>query len=178
MLEAPLPPPPPAQPERIANPTIDIYILNMRGRPLTKSNIYSSYNLYTYLVLVLLFGCGYTPKTLENKVEIININSINLQTSEFMFKKLQVAADFDRLPRELESHKNQIGQFDFYLAQSPTQNSGGFMFQEMQNSDPLAVCLKKPGPLSKVTTALTNPIALVKTQKGQILDMRLRYCNQ
>jgi hypothetical protein len=150
----------------------------MRGDPLTKSIIYIFYNLYTFLMLALLFGCGYTPTTLENRVAIININSTNLITSDFMFKKLQEAADFERLPSELKSHKNQIGQFDFYLAQSPTQNSGGFMFQEMQNSDPLAVCLKKPERLSKVTTALTNPIALVKIQKGQIVDMRLRYCNQ
>jgi hypothetical protein len=149
----------------------------MRGRPLTKSNIYSSYNRYIYLVLFLLLGCWYTPTTLENRVEIINTNSTNLLTSELIFKKLQEAADFERLPSELKSHKNQIGQFDFYLAQSPSQNSGGFMFQEMQNSDPLAVCLKKPEPLSKVTTAMTNPIALVKIQKGQIVDMRLRYCN-
>ena len=95
-----------------------------------------------------------------------------------MLKKLMEVADFEQLPRELESHKSQIGQFDFYLAQSPTQNSGGFMFQEIQNSDPLAVCLKKPEPLSKVTTALTNPNALVKVKKGQIVEMRLRYCNQ
>ena len=144
---------------------------------MTKSNIYSSYNRYIYLVLFLLLGCWYTPTTLENRVEIINTNSTNLLTSELIFKKLQEAADFERLPSELKSHKNQIGQFDFYLAQSPSQNSGGFMFQEMQNSDPLAVCLKKPEPLSKVTTAMTNPIALVKIQKGQIVDMRLRYCN-
>jgi hypothetical protein len=149
----------------------------MREYPLTKSLIYSSYNRYIYLVLLLLLGCGYTPTTLENRVEIINANSTNLLTSELIFKKLQEAADFERLPSELKSHKNQIGQFDFYLAQSPSQNSGGFMFQEMQNSDPLAVCLKKPEPLSKVTTAMTNPIALVKIQKGQIVDMRLRYCN-
>lgn len=144
---------------------------------MTKSLIYSFYNRYIYLVLLLLLGCGYTPTTLENRVEIINANSTNLLTSELIFKKLQEAADFERLPSELKSHKNQIGQFDFYLAQSPSQNSGGFMFQEMQNSDPLAVCLKKPEPLSKVTTAMTNPIALVKIQKGQIVDMRLRYCN-
>ena len=145
---------------------------------MTKTAAYSSYNRYIYLVLFLLLGCGYTPTTLENRVEIINTNSTNLLTSELIFKKLQEAADFERLPSELKSHKNQIGQFDFYLAQSPSQNSGGFMFQEMQNSDPLVVCLKKPERLSKVTTALTNPIALVKTQKGQIVDMRLRYCNQ
>ena len=145
---------------------------------MTKSIIYIFYNLYTFLMLALLFGCVYTPATPENRVAIININSTNLITSDFMFKKLQEAADFERLPSELKSHKNQRGQFDFYLAQSPTQNSGGFIFQEMQNSDPLVVCLKKPERLSKVTTALTNPIALVKTQKGQIVDMRLRYCNQ
>jgi hypothetical protein len=149
----------------------------MRGDPLTKTAIYSSYNRFIYLVLLLLLGCGYTPTTLENRAEIININSTNLLTSELIFKKLQEVADFERLPSELKSYKNQIGQFDFYLAQSPSQNSGGFMFQEMQNSDPLEVCLKKPEPLSKVTTAMTNPIALVKIQKGQIVDMRLRYCN-
>ena len=144
---------------------------------MTKTAIYSSYNRFIYLVLLLLLGCGYTPTTLENRAEIININSTNLLTSELIFKKLQEVADFERLPSELKSYKNQIGQFDFYLAQSPSQNSGGFMFQEMQNSDPLEVCLKKPEPLSKVTTAMTNPIALVKIQKGQIVDMRLRYCN-
>jgi len=149
----------------------------MRGDPLTKTAIYSFYNRYIYLVLLPLLGCGYTPTTLENRVEIININSTNLLTSGLVFKKLQEVADFEGLPSELKSYKKQIGQFDFYLAQSPSQNSGGFMFQEMQNSDPLEVCLKKPEPLSKVTTAMTNPIALVKIQKGQIVDMRLRYCN-
>ena len=144
-------------------------------RPLSKSTIYI---IYTFLILMPLFGCGYTLTSSENRIEIINTNSTNLIASDFMFKKFQEAADFDQLPRELESHKNKIGQFDFYLAQSPTQNSGGFMFQEIQNSNPIAVCLKKPEPLSKVTTALTNPTALVKVQKGQIVDMRLRYCNQ
>jgi hypothetical protein len=150
----------------------------MRTLSMTKSIIYIFYKFNTYLIIILLFSCGYTLAKLEDRVEIINISSTNLITSDFMLKKLMEVADFEQLPRELESHKSQIGQFDFYLAQSPTQNSGGFMFQEIQNSDPLAVCLKKPEPLSKVTTALTNPNALVKVKKGQIVEMRLRYCNQ
>jgi hypothetical protein len=69
-----------------------------------------------------------------------------------------------------------MGQFDFYLAQSPTQSSGGFVFQVVQNSDPLVICLKKPDPLSSVTAALTNPIAIVKVPKGLSMTTILGYC--
>jgi formylglycine-generating enzyme required for sulfatase activity len=64
----------------------------MGGDPLRKSAIYSSYNHYIYLALLLLFGCGNTPTTLENRVEIINTNSTNLLTSELKFKKLHETA--------------------------------------------------------------------------------------
>jgi hypothetical protein len=170
------PPPPPAQPERIANPTIDIYILNMRGRPLTKSNIYSSYNRYIYLVLLLLLGCGYTLIKPANAIEIFNGNSVNQVSREFKLTKLKDMASFDQLPKELASYQIQIDQFDFYLAQSPTQSSGGFVFQLVQNSYPAVICLKKPDPLSSVLAALTNPIAIVKVPKGLSIEMTLGYC--
>ena len=133
----------------------------------------------TYLLLLLvLFGCGNTLVNQVNKPEVINGNSITQITSGFKLTKIQSSFDFDQLPRELSSYKTQMEQFDFYLAQSPTQSSGGFAFQIIQNSDPLDVCLKKPAPLSKELTVLTNPIALIKVTKGFNVKMALGFCER
>lgn len=144
---------------------------------MNKLNIYG-FNIHALLVLLLLVGCGNTPIKPGNAIEIINRNSVTLIASEFKLTKLKGVADFDQLPKELAHYKNQMGHFDFYLAQSPTQNSGGFVFEAVQNSDPLVICLKKPGAGSIVTTALANPISLVMIQKGLIVEMRISYCDQ
>ncbi len=128
------------------------------------------------LVFLFLFGCGNTLVEKKNIVEIINKNSVTLRTSEFKLTKLKDRVSFDQLPKELASYQTQIEQFDFYLAQASTQSSGGFVFQVVQNSDPIVVCLKKPDPLSSVTAALTNPIAIIKVPKGLSMTMALGYC--
>jgi hypothetical protein len=141
-----------------------------------KLNTYSFNRLQYVLVFLLLFGCGNTPIKPANVIEIFNGNSVNQISREFKLTKLKDRASFDQLPKELASYQIQIDQFDFYLAQSPTQSSGGFVFQVVQNSDPLVICLKKPDPLSSVTAALTNPIAIVKVPKGLSMTTILGYC--
>jgi hypothetical protein len=171
------PPPPPAQPERIANPKIEIYILNMlKGPIMIKLNTYSFNKINLILVFLLLVGCGNTLTKPTNAIEILNGNSVNKISREFKLTKLKDRASFDQLPKELASYQTQMEQFDFYLAQSPTQNSGGFVFQLVQNSDPVLICLKKPDPLSSVLAALSNPIAIVKVKKGLSMEMTLGYC--
>jgi hypothetical protein len=134
---------------------------------------------HTYLLLLLvLFGCGNTLVNQANTPEVINGNSVSRVTSEFKLIKIKSASDFDQLPRELSSYKTQMGQFDFYLAQSPTQSSGGFFFEFIQKTDPLIICLKKPSPLSAVTSALSNPIALIKVTKGFNVKMDLSFCER
>jgi len=141
-----------------------------------KLNTYSSNKINLILVFLLLFGCGNTPIKPANVIEIFNGNSVNQISREFKLTKLKDRASFDQLPKELTSYQTQMEQFDFYLAQSPTQNSGGFIFQLMQNSDPAIICLKKPDPLSSVLAALTNPIAIVRVPKGLSIEMTLGYC--
>ena len=141
-----------------------------------KLNTYSFNKINLILVCLLLFGCGNTLIKPANAIEVFNINSVNQISREFKLTKLKDRASFDQLPKELASYQIQIDQFDFYLAQSPTQNSGGFVFQTIQNSEPLAVCLKKPEALSKTITAMTNPIAIVKVPKGLSIEMTLGYC--
>jgi hypothetical protein len=110
--------------------------------------------------------------------EVVNGNSVLRVTSEFKLTKIQEKSVFDQLPKEFEKYKNQLGQFDFYLAQSPTQNSGGFVFQVMQNSAPAAICLKRPAPFSIAGTVLSNPIALIKVTKGFNVKMDLGFCER
>lgn len=69
-----------------------------------------------------------------------------------------------------------MNEFDYYLAQSPTQNTGGYIFEVIQNSNPLKICLKKPDQFSATTAVLTNSIALIKVRKETALDMTLSYC--
>jgi hypothetical protein len=130
------------------------------------------------LLLLVLFGCGNTLVNEANTPEVINGNSVSRVTSEFKLTTIKSVSEFDQLPRELSRFKTQIGQFDFYLAQSPTQSSGGFIFQIIKNSNPLRICLKKPEPLSAVTAALTNPIALIKVSKGVNVKMDLSFCER
>ena len=138
-----------------------------------------SFKYYIYLLLLLvIFGCGNTLVNQINTPEVVNGNSVSRVTSEFKLTKIKSVSDFDQLPRELSSFKTQIGQFDFYLSQAPTQNSGGFAFQTIKNSDPLVVCLKKPAPLSKELAVLTNPIALIKVSKGLNVKMDLSFCER
>lgn len=134
------------------------------------------FNIYWFLTFLLLIGCGNTLSNSGNKLEVLNGNSTSVVTKEFKLIKLQKTADFDKLPKEFERYKNEITQFDFYLVQSPTQNSGGYIFQLVQNSNPLIICLKKPDPLASVTAALTNPIALVKVKQGTVMGLSLGYC--
>ncbi len=140
-----------------------------------KINTYT-FNIYWFLTFLLLIGCGNTLSNSGNKLEVLNGNSTSVVTKEFKLIKLQKTADFDKLPKEFERYKNEITQFDFYLVQSPTQNSGGYIFQLVQNSNPLIICLKKPDPLASVTAALTNPIALVKVKQGTVMGLSLGYC--
>ena len=135
-----------------------------------------TFNIYWFLTFLLLIGCGNTLSNSGNKLEVLNGNSTSVVTKEFKLIKLQKTADFDKLPKEFERYKNEITQFDFYLVQSPTQNSGGYIFQLVQNSNPLVICLKKPDPLASVTAALTNPIALVKVKQGTVMELSLGYC--
>ncbi len=140
-----------------------------------KINTYT-FNIYWFLIFLSLIGCGNTLSNSGNKLEVLNGNSTSVVTKEFKLIKLQKTADFDKLPKEFERYKNEITQFDFYLVQSPTQNSGGYIFQLVQNSNPLIICLKKPDPLASVTAALTNPIALVKVKQGTVMGLSLGYC--
>jgi len=136
-----------------------------------------TFNIYWFLIFLSLIGCGNTLSNSGNKLEVLNGNSTSVVTKEFKLTKLQKTADFDKLPKEFERYKNEITQFNFYLVQSPTQNYGGYIFQLVQNSNPLVICLKKPDPLASVTSALTNPIAIVKVPKGLNIQMTLGYCN-
>ena len=145
---------------------------------IVKKNKGNFYNVTSLLAILLLFGCGNTLKNTENTIQLINGNSVTTTTNEFKLTKLKDAAQFDDLPKELANSKSQMKKFDFYLAQSPTQNSGGFVFQSIQNSNPLKVCLKKPDQFSATTLALSNPIALIRVKKEMILEMRLGYCDQ
>lgn len=148
----------------------------MRNFIIAKTEDHKVTTIFVYLIVLSLFGCGNTLIEKKNIVEIINKNSVTLRTGEFKLTKLQDRVSFDQLPKELASYQTQIGQFDFYLAQAPTQSSGGFVFQVVQNSDPIVVCLKKPDPLSGVTAALTNPIAIIKVPKGLSMTMAIGYC--
>jgi hypothetical protein len=139
-------------------------------------NAYSFNKITQVLALVILFGCGNTLINPTDSLEIINQNSSTLIVNEFKLTKIQEESDFDRLPKGLASYKNQMNQFDFYFAQSPTQGSGGFVFEGAQNSGVLIICLKKPAPLAIVAAVLSNPIALVKVKKGLDVDMNLNYC--
>ena len=150
--------------------------MHTRNSKMVKLNIYIFYNIYSFLIILLLFGCGNTLVKQKDIVEIVNKDSVTLITGEFKLTELKDRASFDQLPKELASYQTQMEQFDFYLAQSPTQNSGGFVFQLVQNSDPVIICLKKPDPLSSVLAALSNPIAIVKVKKGLSMDMTLGYC--
>ena len=143
---------------------------------MVKLNTYIFYNIYSFLIILLLFGCGNTLVKQKDIVEIVNKDSVTLITGKFKLTELKDRASFDQLPKELASYQTQMEQFDFYLAQSPTQNSGGFVFQLVQNSDPIVICLKKPDPLASVLAALTNPIAIVRVPKGLSIEMTLGYC--
>jgi hypothetical protein len=134
---------------------------------------------YTYILLVLLlFGCGNTPINPANTPEVINKNSITRITDEFRLTKLQSAADFDGLPKELGNYKTEIEQFDFYFAQSPTQSSGGFIFEAVEKKGLLLICLKRPAPFAIVGAVLSNPIALIKVTKGLNVKMDLSFCER
>lgn len=143
---------------------------------MNKINIYKFNHIYFFLIFFLLNGCGNTPTNTSMQFEIFNGNSTSVVTKEFQLTKLQKPADFDKLPKEFERYKNEIAEFDFYLAQSPTQNSGGYIFQLVQNFNPMVICLKKPNPSTSVTAALTNPIALVKVKRGTVMELILGYC--
>ena len=134
-------------------------------------------NICYFLILSLVIGCGNTLSLSRNELKVFNGDSTSLVSGEFKLTRLQKAADFDRLPMEFQRYKYEISQFDFYLAQSPTQNSGGFTFKVEQKSDPLIICLEKPKPLTAVTAALSNPIALIRVEKDIKVEMTTNYCN-
>ncbi len=143
---------------------------------MVKTNVYRFNNIFAFFLLLLLFGCGNTLSKSEKMVEVLNKNSV-IEVKEFKFTKLQNIVAFDGLPEEFAVYKNQMERFDFYLAQSPTQHSGGFNFEVVQNSNPLMFCLRKPSPMSIVTASLTNPIALIKVSKNYPVKSTLSYCD-
>lgn len=144
---------------------------------MTKSKAYTFHNIFVFLILLSLFGCGNTRIKPSQEVEIISGNSVNAVVKEFKLTRLLKVSDFEGLPNEFNRFKNQLNQFDFYYAQAPTQKSGGFVFEVISNPRGLVICLKKPDPLSSVTTALTNPIALIQVKRGLIVNAQINYCN-
>ncbi|QWD76877.1 hypothetical protein ICV32_04295 [Polynucleobacter sp. MWH-UH24A] len=140
-----------------------------------KINTYT-FNIYWFLIFLSLIGCGNTLSLSGNELKVFNGDSTLLISEEFKLTRLQKAADFDGLPMEFQRYKHEISQFDFYLAQSPTQNSGGFIFEVVETSNTLVVCLKKPDPLTSVTAAMSNPIALIRTRKGINVELKINNC--
>ena len=140
-----------------------------------KINTYT-FNIYWFLIFLSLIGCGNTLSNSGNKLEVLNGNSTSVVTKEFKLIKLQKTADFDKLPREFERYKNEITQFDFYLVQSPTQNSGLYHFIAVEGNNSIKICLKKPDSLAISLGVVTNPIALVITKKGLVVEDDLGYC--
>lgn len=136
---------------------------------------YRIHNSIIFSIFLLFFGCGFTPIN-SNNIEVINRNSVSLVSEVFRLTKIEDASDFGRLPREFQNYKNQIKKFDFYFAQSPTQNSGGFTFIAEIGLEKLIICLKKPDPQSGTTSSLTNPIALIKVKKGLNVETRINFC--
>ena len=143
---------------------------------MTTSKTYSFNNIFVFSVFLSLFGCGNTLDKNDFAAQIFNGNSANQVVTRFQLTKLHDVADFDRLPKNFMEYKNQLLQFDFYLAQSPTQPSGGFIFETSPNTNPLIICLKKPSPMSMTTSALTNPIALIRVKKGLAVSSQINYC--
>lgn len=144
---------------------------------MTKSKAYSSNNIFAFLIFLSLFGCGNTLSKEDEPVKISNGNSANQTVKKFKLTKFQEINDFAQLPKNLINYQIQMSKFDFYLAQSPTQSSGGFIFEISPNTNPLIVCLRRPGSMTIVTTALTNPIALIRVEKGLAVSSEINYCN-
>ncbi len=143
---------------------------------MTKSKAYSFNNIFVFLIFLSLFGCGNTLSKSDQEIEILTGNSATVRVNEFTLSKLVNKSDFANLPREFTSYANPTSHFDFYFAQSPMQTSGGYIFKVIRQSEKLTICLKRPDPLSAVTTSLTNPIALIKVKKNIAVEMNLDYC--
>lgn len=143
---------------------------------MVKFNIYNFYNLSIFLLPLLLSGCGKTLINPTSSIEIINENSLLLTVKDFRLTKLHNEVDFDLLPKGLSQYKKQLGKYDFYYAQSPTQGSAGFAFEIVQKSGIFAICLRKPAPSKIVAAVLSNPVALVIAKKGLVVEDNLGYC--
>lgn len=141
-----------------------------------KINTYTFNNICYFLIFLLLVGCGNTPTISDKQFKIFNANSTSLIVRNFKLTKLQKVTDFEKLPKEFDSFKHQINQFDLFLAQSPTQNSGLYHFIAVEGNNSIKICLKKPEPLAISLGVVTNPIALVITKKGLIVEDDLGYC--
>ena len=143
---------------------------------MVKFNISYFYNLSIFLLLLILFGCGYTPIIVNNKVEIINGNSTTSTVSKFNVTPITKTDKFDNFPKSFLYYKNQIDVFDFYLAESPTQGTSGYTFTIIEGSYPVKICLMTPAPFDIVATVLTNPVGLIKAPKGTKIQMAIDYC--
>ena len=129
-----------------------------------------------FWILLTIFSFGSSPANSNQSVTIVNLNSESNAAKDFSLLKLQTAEQFDSLPPVLSTYKSALQDFDIYLAKAPTQKTGGYAFLSIETSNGLRICLKSPSPLTPVTMALSNPIALIKVVRGSRLMQEVTLC--
>lgn len=139
-------------------------------------NSYIFNNFIIYLMIVTFSGCGITLANSSFKPDLINTNQPSSNSMSYQVKKLQRESDFEDLPQTFSEHKADFSKYDFYLFISPTQNTGGYQYLLVEGVNSFRVCLKRPSQTAIVSMALTNPIALLKVKKGQLVEMKTGYC--
>jgi len=129
-----------------------------------------------FWILLASFSFGISLASSNQLVAVINANSPSNAATGFSLLKLHTSEQFNLLPPALAIYESTLQDFDIYLVKAPTQKTGGYIFISSETSNGLRICLQSPSPLTPVTMALSNPIALIKITRGSKVASEVRLC--
>lgn len=139
--------------------------------------LFSLFTRVTPLFICVIYASKISSASIASGDISITISNLPSEMSrEFSLNKISSYQDLNKLPEEFRKLVMATQEYDYYYAISPTQGSGGYIFEIENSKKEYRICLREPMPSSAVIMALTTPIALITARKGVKINPVIVKC--
>ena len=128
------------------------------------------------LILVTPLLAKAADKNIDLDYQIYNFSRYGDSVREFSIEKINASEINQYLPPEVSKKIQTTGSKDLLLLSAPTQNTAGYNFEVTRQKNKLNVCLRMPSKDQNVLMVVTNPAAILITQKDFEIFLRKDYC--
>jgi hypothetical protein len=128
------------------------------------------------LILFLPFLVEADDKKVDLDYQVYNFSLYGDSISEFSIKKINASEINQYLLPEVSKNIQTTGSKDLFLLSAPTQNTAGYSFEITRRKKKLNVCLRMPSKEQNVSMVVTNPSAILITQKDLKVFLSIDYC--